>query len=457
MKKTYVIDTNVILSDPAALNAFDDNDLIVPLAVLEELDRHKSRQDEVGSCARLVNRELDKLREVGNLFTGVSTPGGGTLRVERVDSQALSLLPVEFARDKVDHIIIAHMLHLKRNNVSAILVSKDINVRVKCDALDIVCQDYLRMRVVSSPDKMYTGVKVIEQPDIVLSELYSNNVIDLPESDSTYYPNQIVVVKSETSQNQTALTRVVPSVNNKFVLRRIIDKNAWGLHPRNKEQRFALDLLFDDDVKLVTLTGPAGTGKTLLALAAGLSQIKTFGDDPKYGRMIVTRSAEPVGKDIGFLPGTLFEKMDPWLSPIKDNLNFLLSKGTKKNVTRQKQTNGVDGHQDPYFTLMLDKGLIEVVSITHIRGRSIPDAFVIIDEAQNLSQHELKTIVTRVGEGTKIVLLGDTAQIDNVRLDVYSNGLTNAVEKFKNSNLAGHVSMLKGERSLLASEAARIL
>jgi len=231
-------------------------------------------------------------------------------------------------------------------------------------------------------------------------------------------------------------------------------ESVFGLRPRNKEQTFSLDLLMDENVKLLSMVGKAGCGKTLLAIAAGLEQLNSIGSQPKYQKLIVSRPVQPVGKDIGYLPGTLEEKMEPWIAPVKDNLDFLLGINGKKSVRKSKDNLM---SSDPYLELMQQRGLIEIEAISFIRGRSIPNAFIIIDEAQNLSMHELKTIVTRVGEGTKIVLTGDIEQIDNVDVDAYTNGLTYAIEKFKEHSIAAHVTLLKGERSHLATLASKIL
>jgi PhoH-like ATPase len=456
MKKTYVLDTNVFLSDPNSIFSFDDNDVIIPMVVLEELDRFKTRQDEVGRNAREVSRKFDDLRLKGSLLKGVSLPSGGTCRVSHVDDTVLNLLPPEMKQEKsADNLIIAQMLSTKTSVPDAILVSKDINVRIKCDALGIACQDYLNIKKSLGADELFTGVAVVHIEEDLINKFYENKYLEISEfqKEQTFYQNQILVLKGPTETTQkSALTKLhgdslVP-----------IEKyeEIFGLRPRNKEQQFSFDLLMDDDIKLVTLTAPAGCGKTLLALAAGLEQLQDVGSHPKYNKLIISRPVQPMGRDIGFLPGTFEEKMAPWLSPIKDNLEFLF--GVKPSKIKKKSTSSDGGiMNEPYMSILQEKGLIEVEAITYIRGRSIPNAFIIIDEAQNLSVHELKTIITRVGEGTKIVLTGDIEQIDNPYVDSYTNGLTYAIEKFKEYPIAGHIKLLKGERSALATLASKIL
>ena len=384
-KKTYVLDTNVLLSDPSSIYAFQEHNLIIPMAVLEELDRHKGRPDDVGRNARQVGRSLDDMRSAGgSLIKGVGLPGGGVLQIVSINSGSLERLPPELREPKVDNLIIALVKQLSSGQIPGILVSKDINVRIKCDSLGLKCEDYRKMRVTE-------------------------------------------------------------------------DESAFGLTNRNKEQAFSLDLLFDDRIKLLTLVGPSGTGKTLLALGAALEQLRGLGTLPRYDKLIVTKPVQAVGKDIGFLPGTLEEKMEPWIAPIRDNLNFLMD--ARRNRPRRKRQGAKQDDSDDnlYLNLMQRQGLIEIEAITFIRGRSIPNAFIIIDEAQNLSMHELKTIITRVGDGTKIVLTGDIEQIDNVHVDAFTNGLTYAVERFKEYPIAGHVTLVKGERSELATLASKIL
>lgn len=458
VKKTYVLDTNVLLSDPNSLNSFEENDVIIPLLVLEELDKHKNRPDEVGRNARQVNRALDDMRkEDVSLMRGVKLPSGGTLRVcARINDR----VPQEFDAAKVDNQIIALVADIRgfsEGSLDPILVSKDINVRVKCDAVGIKCQDYLKMRVADDPRKFYKGVEVLEVEEHLIDEFYQQGSID-PPSGAKLYPNQILIIKSVRDGHTTksAILRCIDQTKPLVPIAKI--DQAYGLKPRNKEQTFSLDLLFNDSVKLLTLVGPSGTGKTLLALAAALEQLKGLGNPStaKYDKLIVTRPVQPVGKDIGFLPGTLEEKMDPWIAPVRDNLNFLMDARRSKGRNR-KRADERQGNDDVYLQLMQERGLIEIEAITFIRGRSIPNAFIVIDEAQNLSMHELKTIITRVGDGTKIVLTGDIEQIDNAHVDVFTNGLTYAVEKFKDHAIAGHVTLLKGERSELATLASKIL
>jgi PhoH-like ATPase len=463
MKKTYVLDTNVLLSDPNSIFSFEDNDLIIPMAVLEELDRHKSRLDEVGKNGRQTSKILDELRLKGSLVDGVSLQNGATLRIVSINPSILTNLPPELESSKVDNMIISFMLQLKQDDLSAILVTKDINVRIKCDSLGIRCEDYLKLRVTPDAEHFYRGVAVVEIEEHRVEQFYRENELALTSEevkDNALYPNQIVVIKNTGQDGKTtksALSKCV-SIDKPLVPIAKIEQ-AFGLKPRNKEQSFSLDLLFDDNVKLLTLTGPSGTGKTLLAIAAALEQLKGIGspDHAKYEKLIVTRPVQPVGKDIGFLPGTLEEKMEPWISPIRDNVNFLMNskKSNKKRASIDPTKSRIS--DEYYLALMQEKGLIEIEAITFIRGRSIPNAYIIIDEAQNLSMHELKTIITRVGDGTKVVLTGDIEQIDNVHVDTFTNGLTYAVEKFKEYSIAGHVNLIKGERSELATLASKIL
>jgi PhoH-like ATPase len=427
---------------------------LIPILVLEELDKHKTRNDDVGRNARQVSRALDAMRVDGSFHDGVKTRGGGIIRIVPSPQDPATLLPKELSvSSSVDNMIIGFMLSYKDENL--VLVSKDINIRVKCDAMGLKCQDYLSMRVSSDIDELYRGVKLIHTTEDVVDSFYRNGEVKTQNvTQEQVFPNQIVILKTVDDQGNTiksAMSRAYEDGSLKSLAK---IESVFGLRPRNKEQHFSLDLLMDENVKLLSMIGKAGCGKTLLAIAAGLEQLNTIGAQSKYQKLIVSRPVQPVGKDIGYLPGTLEEKMEPWIAPVKDNLDFLLGINGKK-PGRKSKDNLMSS--DPYLELMQQRGLIEIEAISFIRGRSIPNAYIIIDEAQNLSMHELKTIVTRVGEGTKIVLTGDIEQIDNVDVDAYTNGLTYAIEKFKEFPIAAHVTLLKGERSPLATLASKIL
>jgi len=336
-----------------------------------------------------------------------------------------------------DNQILATALNCEWTNtdISVILVSQDINVRVKADALGLVAEDYTTNQIVERAEEVYTGFAQHLVDDAIIDRFYAGEKLSLEEKDIKLHPNQYVMLVSNANEKKTALAKFK---NYNHPLSKVKDykEGIWDVRAKNKEQQFAFDLLMDQDVKIVSLVGRAGCGKTLIALAAGLKQIL---DDRTYKKLIVSRPVQPMGRDIGFLPGTLEEKMMPWIAPIQDNLEFLM------------------GDDKEHMKMLQEQGTIEIEALTFIRGRSISNAFIIIDEAQNLTMHELKTIITRVGEGTKIILTGDIDQIDSAFLDATNNGLTYAVEKFKPFELAGHVSLLKGERSAVASLAAQVL
>ena len=443
-KKIFVIDTSVYLTDFSSLKAFEDNDIIIPFKVLEEIDKHKKRQDSVGSNARNIIRTLDELREIGSLHEGVSMGDGfGTVTARGYDAE---LIPIDWDKKDPDNQIIATALTIKKEtpDIKVILVSRDINLRVKCDSIGLETADYQASQIIESLDEIYSGYTdfVMRDKDIDNFYLGENIYAPLPEEDEVpLNGNEFLVITSEINEKKTALARFK---NYNTPLLKIPNKRVvWGIKPRNKEQTYALDLLMDPSISLITLVGKAGSGKTLCAIAAGLQQ--TLDDHSMstqksiYTRLIVSRPVEPLGKDIGFLPGTMEEKMEPWLKPIQDNLKFLM---VDDSVTLQEY---------------MEMGKIEVEALTYIRGRSISNAFIIIDEAQNLTKHELKTIVTRVGEGTKLILTGDVEQIDNIYIDERTNGLTYAVEKMKEHEITGHVTLKKGERSAIATLGAKIL
>ena len=312
-------------------------------------------------------------------------------------------------------------------------------MRVKCDSLGLISEDYNAEQVVDDISGLYTGLTEQLVDDQIIDKIYNNEEVYLSEEETKLSKNQFVMLISNFNEKKSALVKFKDYTR---PVRKISDfkKGIWSLRPRNKEQQFALDLLMDPNIPVVTLIGKAGSGKTLLALAAALHQ--TFGEvanDRIYNKILVTKPVEPVGKDIGFLPGTMEEKMFPWLAPIQDNLQFLF------------------GNDKMTLEMHIDEGRIEVEAMTYIRGRSISNSFIIIDEAQNMSRHEIKTVLTRVGEGTKIVLTGDIEQIDNIYIDATNNGLSYVVEKFRDQEIAGHITLIKGERSKVASVAAKIL
>ena len=432
--KTIVIDTNVYLTDIKALYAFGEHNIAIPTIVLDEIDKHKHRQDNAGLNARMMNRILDSLRVKGSLYTGVEISEGlGKVFAAQYDPR---YMPVGMNAQDSDNKIVCTALRLKMEGREVIVVSRDVNMRVKCDSFGIAAYDYQPAQVVESVERLYNGKYKLEVDSKAIDKFYQTGEVDVPEG-VVLYPNQFVTLKSNSDPSKSAITRYIDEHSplqkvNTF-------KRVWGLSPRNTEQKFAMDLLFDRNIDIVSLTGQAGTGKTLIAAACGLEQvINSTTANGGYDRLIVTRPVQPMGRDIGFLPGTLEEKMMPWIAPLKDNLEYLF--GNRMALEEQ-----------------MDQGIVEIEAMTYIRGRSIANAFIIVDEAQNLTAHELKTIITRVGDGTKLVLTGDVEQIDNSYVDAVSNGLTHAVEKFKEYQIAGHVTLKKGERSRLAGIAAEIL
>ena len=441
-KKTYVFDTSVCLTDANCVYQYQNNDIVVPLKVLEEIDKHKKRQDGVGSNARRIIRFLDSLRAKGNLEKGVRIgPRKGLLRVIANDA---SMLPEDLDPAVPDHIIISSAMGEDRRNGrrKTILVSRDINMRVICDSLGLTAEGYTLNQAVVNHESLYTGFKKILVDEQLIDQFYAEKDVFLDAS-HRMFNNQFAMLVSSSNEKKTALARFCSLDRPLKKIQEFGTKGIWGVKARNKEQAFALDLLLDPSISLVSLVGKAGSGKTLMAIAAGISQVLkdpfAKGTPPAYKKLVVSRPVQPMGKDIGFLPGPMEEKMRPWLMPIQDNLQYLM------------------GNDRLTLDDYMEQGIIELEALTYIRGRSISNAFIIIDEAQNLTMHEIKTIITRAGEGTKIVLTGDVEQIDNVYIDETSNGLVHAAEKFKKFSLTGHVTLRKGERSKIATLAAKIL
>ncbi|RJE90788.1 PhoH family protein [Paenibacillus sp. 1011MAR3C5] len=443
MNKIFVLDTNVLLHDPQSLFAFDDNEVIIPAIVLEEIDSKKRLADELGRNARSVSRLLDNMREQGHLHEGIALPGGGLLKVE-LNHRSFVRVHEMFGEMSNDNRILAVALnyHMEQEKVeekrSVVLVSKDVLVRIKADVLGLEAQDYLSDRIVDHSE-FYTGNVTLHVHPSVIDEFYSYRFLSVShlQLKDRLSPNEFVILRDEMGTSKSALLKVS---QDGVRLEPLFLSNdpVWGITARNAQQRMALELLLNDDIPLVTLSGKAGTGKTLLALAAGLLKVE---DEHKYKKLLIARPVVPMGKDIGYLPGEKEEKLRPWMQPIYDNLEFLFD--TKKAGDIDK--------------ILMGMGSIQVEALTYIRGRSIPGQFIIIDEAQNLTKHEVKTIVSRVGEGSKIVLMGDPGQIDHPYLDSISNGLTHIVEKFKRENISGHMTLEKGERSKLAQHAADLL
>jgi len=436
-KKTYVLDTSVYLTNAECIYAFKNNDIHVPLKVFEEIDKHKKRQDAVGAQARKIIRIWDELRSAGSLDKGVRIRKGlGIIKSISAAGITPEDLPCDLDTKIPDHLIIATALKAQREDTrKVVLVSRDINMRVIADAVGLTSEDFQNNQVVDTSENIFTGYTTVLVDDQTIDQFYERKDVYLEQEG--LHTNQYLMLVSNANEKKSALARYI---NRATPLRQLITskQKVWGIKPRNKEQQFLMDALMDPRIQIVTAIGKAGSGKTICAIAAGLEQTI---DEVKqeYTRVIVSRPVQPLGKDIGFLPGTMEEKMSPWLMPIQDNLQFLM------------------GNDKITLDIYMQKGTIEIEALTYIRGRSISNAFIIIDEAQNLTTHELKTIITRVGEGTKIVLTGDVEQIDNVYIDATSNGLTHAVEKFKKFELASHVTLMKGERSKVATFAAQNL
>jgi len=436
MKKNYVLDTNVLLHDPHAIFRFEDNNVIIPIYVIEEVDQFKREGSERGRNARSIARVLDELREKGgSLSKGVTLDSGGSLRVA-VPSRRLEL-PSAIDHTAMDQAILQTAFDVRENDGGrpTVFVTMDTNLRIRADALGMVSQTYENQR--ANLDELTSGTVEVDVDGEEIDAFFREGRVT--PRDATWAPNTCVLMRDRTNPSHTALGRY-DAPRRAVIALRVPREGVMGVRPRNKEQSFAFDLLLDESIRLVTLVGKAGTGKTLLALAAGL---KRTVDDGVYTRMLVSRPVMPLGRDIGFLPGDVDEKLNPWMQPIFDNLEFLFSGGSRKGPRA--------------YAELLESGQIQVEPLTYIRGRSLPQQFIIVDEAQNLTPHEVKTIITRSGDGTKIVLTGDPGQIDNPYVDSASNGLTIAADKFRGEKLAGHIVLAKGERSDLAELAANVL
>jgi PhoH-like ATPase len=439
VRKLYVLDTNVLLHDPRAIFKFEDNVVVLPIFVIEEVDHFKRDASELGRNARSIARFLDELREKGHLQKGVPLPSGGELRVATPEA----ILHDANGRS-ADHKILAAAL-LERDahpEMPTIFVTMDSNLRIRADALGLKAETYEGGKI--REETLYSGISDVSAPSELVDTLGKRLPVALanwPDAPDLA-PNTGVVLRDTANPKHTALGRV-DGKDNTIVPLRIPREGMWGIRPRNVEQQFACDLLLDDKVRLVTLVGRAGTGKTLLAVAAGLS--KVLGDG-SYARLLVSRPIFPLGRDVGYLPGTLEEKLNPWMRPIFDNLEYIFTSGSAARFDTGRS-----------YEELLSAGTIQVEPLTYIRGRTLPNQFLIVDEAQNLTPHEVKTIITRCGTDSKIVLTGDPDQIDNPYVDAASNGLATVAERFRYQAIAGHITLSKGERSELAEIASELL
>ncbi len=456
MKKNFVLDTNVLLHDPRAIFRFKDNTVIIPIYVIEEIDTFKRELSELGRNAREVSRILDKYRSQGSLGEGVSLDGGGMLKVSFATSDDASRF---LHSEKKDNLILSAALDVQRREpkISCILITKDVNLRVRADVLGLDAENY-EEEDLSSIEELYSGASEVEVPNEWIDGLHDEGglAVELDELARRrtqkrsgvghgFYPNEYVWLRREdgpqNSMGRLTIDKGDDQMGVIWPLDRMHEK-VWGISPRNKEQAYALDALLDDSIDLVTLIGKAGTGKTLLAIAAGLQKVT---EEQRHHKLVVSRPVFPMGRDIGYLPGTVEEKLDPWMRPIFDNVEYLMG------ISHADRRSGQGADE------LRSMGIIEIEPLTYIRGRSLPNLFMIVDEAQNLTPHEVKTVLTRVGEGTKIVLTGDPYQIDNPYVDSESNGLTYLVNRFKEQSVASTISLFKGERSQLAEMAANLL
>jgi PhoH-like ATPase len=442
LKKNFVLDTNVLLHDPRSIFGFEDNDVVIPIYVIEEIDNFKRDLSTLGRNARQVSRYLDEFRVQGKLGDGVPiAQDKGHIRVLTANRK----LPHGTGEGRTtDDKILAVALDLLEKDQAkpTVFVTKDTNLRIRADALGLHAEDY-DVEGLAALDELWSGVSEVEVGPEQVNDFYATGNVPLEVArGEPPPPNAFVVLRDRTNPQHSAVGKYSAAKQAFVPLIKTPKEGVWGIRPRNKEQSFALDLLLNDEVRLVTIVGKAGTGKTLLAIAAGLQ--KTM-EDGVYQKLLVSRPIFPLGRDIGYLPGSVEEKLNPWMQPIFDNVEYLM------NLSRSEKKAGRGYHE------LLDLGILEIEPLTYIRGRSIPNQFIIVDEAQNLTPHEVKTIITRVGDGTKIVLTGDPYQIDNPYVDQTNNGLIHVVNRFKSERLAGHVTMSKGERSPLAELAANLL
>lgn len=435
MTKNFVLDTNVLIHNPNAIYSFTDNNVVIPITVIEELDNLKNSSDKKGMHARAVLREIDAQVRKGALNKGAKLNNGGTLKILNEEK---SLDFPDMDPNLNDNKIIAVALDIQKKNETVFFISKDLNARIKAEALGIKARDYEKEKVEYS--SLYKGWKEVLLSTDEINTFYKDGEIEVKSHQ--FNPTEYALIKANDGGTSTAIVRYNP-VSDKLEHFEH-DRMALGIKALNMEQKFAFDLLLNNDVKLVTLVGPAGTGKTLIAIACALQQ--TLGEKQSYDKILVARPVIPMGKDIGYLPGSKDQKLSYWMRPIFDNLDFVLKKESFHNITTEPLKSTKEK-----VDYLLNSDILEIEALTYIRGRSIPQQFMIVDEAQNLTPHEIKTIISRAGQDTKIVLTGDPEQIDNPYLDANSNGLTYTVERLKGNKIVGHIFLSKGERSELAN------
>lgn len=443
MKKVFILDTNVLLANPHAIYKFEEHNVVIPISVIEEIDHFKKDQSDIGRNAREVSRILDRLRGQGTLSSGIKIypdrEESGLLYVYL--GHNIDILP-ELLINNVDNHILATGLTLQKQlgeTRKVVVITRDTNLRIKADAFGLSAEDFEADHV--KIDERYLGILTIGISAEAINEFYVSG--EMKVEDQHFYPNQFVILEDLEDPNQF----VYGIYDGRDEIIRMLEprtEGVWGIFPRNLEQTFALEALLDDTIQLVTISGAAGTGKTLLAIAAGLSKTT---DEDYFSKLLVSRPIFPLGRDIGYLPGDLDEKLNPWMQPIFDNLELLLGGPSGTRSKRMSKS----------YQELINQGMLAVEPLTYIRGRSIPSQYFIVDESQNLTPHEIKTILTRAGEGTKIVMTGDPYQIDNPYLDTSNNGLTYVIERFKTEACAAHVTLQKGERSELATIAAKLL
>ncbi len=433
MKKTYVLDTNVPLHDPRSIESFENADVVLPFPVLEDLDKKSRFSDELGKNARAILRFITNACERGNIFEGVEVKNGVTFSIFKDIPQEKRgfPLPVDSQKNKV--LFVTYLLNKEKGNT--VLVSKDFVFRTKAHSIGLSAENY--RSITENYENLYKGIRRVELPKKEIDTIYTRGFLDA--KDMGLQPNEYCILSCP--ENTTITTKYNKKTKRLEPIPQVRG-DIWGLTPLNEEQRCAIDLLLRDDIKLITLIGQAGTGKTLLALTCGLQ--KVF-DEDVYKRILVSRPIMPLGKDIGYLPGSKEEKVYHWMQPIYDNLEYLC-----------EHTAGAENGKETKEWI-IDSEKIEMEAVTYIRGRSLSNTYIIIDEAQNLTPHEVKTIISRAGKGTKVILTGDPTQIDNPYLDKDSNALTYIVGKFKPYSIYGHITLEKTERSELAAIAADIL